>query len=252
MKRTKEQWQSAFPEPSANYHRKIEVTLTSLPQEKEKCFMKLNKRFVVPVMAIVLVLALGTGLIATGTISTIVGSSSAKPTYTELPNKDQLEADLEFVPSVPASLGEEYTFEEAVIGKEKGKDDKGNVLTKQKFLHTMYSNGTEEIDVYASPYNSMLNQTEGTVVAQYNGVDLYYSSYTAKRVPVGYEMTEQDLADEAAGKYVFSEGCVEKVETEEVQHLLWISDGVAYDILVVDSSLTKEDLTAMAEEMLDQ
>ena len=250
MKPTKEQWQNAFPEPSVNYPRKVEASLASLPQEKEKCFMKFNKRFAVPVMALVLVLALGTGLIATGTVTQIIGGSSARPTYTEVHAEEQLKDDLDFVPSVPSSLGGEYAFEDSVIGKEKGTDDEGNVLTKQKFLATTYSNGTERISLYASPANDLLTQTSGTVVEQYNGVDLYYDSYTAKYVPVGYEMTEQDLADEAAGTYVFSEGEVEEVETEVVQNLTWISDGIAYDLLAMGSPLTQQQLTAMAKEIL--
>ena len=213
--------------------------------------MKINKRFAVPVMALVLVLALGTGLIATGTVTQIFSGSSSRPTYTEVPTEEQLKDDLDFVPSVPSSLSGEYTFEDSVIGKEKGTDDEGNVLTKQKFLATTYSNGTERISLYASPANDLMTQTSGTVVEQYNGVDLYYDSYTAKYVPVGYEMTEQDLADEAAGTYVFSEGEVEKVETEVVQNLTWISNGVAYDLLATGSPLTQQQLIAMAKEVLD-
>ena len=251
MKPTKEQWQNAFPEPSVNYRRKVEASLASLPQEKEKCFMKLNKRFAVPVVALVLVLALGTGLIATGTVTNIFAGSSSRPTYTEVPTEDQLKDDLDFVPSVPTALGGEYTFESSVIGKEEGTDDEGNVLTKQKFLATTYSNGTERISLYASPANDLLTQTSGTVVEQYNGVDLYYDSYMAKYVPVGYEMTEQDLADEASGTYVFSEGEVEKVETEVVQNLTWISNGVAYDLLATGSPLNQQQLIAMAKEVLD-
>ena len=251
MKPTKEQWKNAFPEPSVNYRRKVEASLASLPREKEKCYMKINKRFAVPVMALVLVLALGTGLIATGTVTQIFSGSSSRPTYTEVPTEEQLKDDLDFVPSVPSSLSGEYTFEDSVIGKEKGTDDEGNVLTKQKFLATTYSNGTERISLYASPTNDLMTQTSGTVVEQYNGVDLYYDSYTAKYVPVGYEMTEQDLADEAAGTYVFSEGEVEKVETEVVQNLTWISNGVAYDLLATGSPLTQQQLIAMAKEVLD-
>ena len=63
-------------------------------------------------------------------------------------------------------------------------------------------------------------------------------------------MTEQDLADEAAGTYVFSEGEVEEVETEVVQNLTWISDGIAYDLLAMGSPLTQQQLTAMAKEIL--
>lgn len=250
MKPTKEQWQNAFPEPSVNYRRKVEASLASLPREKEKYYMKINKRFAVPVMALILVLALGTGLIATGTVTQIISGSSSRPTYTEVPTEEQLKDDLDFVPSVPSSLGGEYAFEDSVIGKEKGTDDEGNVLTKQKFISTTYSNGTDQVVLGASPANDLLTQTSGTVVEQYNGVDLYYDSYTAKYVPVGYEMTEQDLADEAAGTYVFSEGEVEEVETEVVQNLTWISDGIAYDLLAMGSPLTQQQLTAMAKDIL--
>lgn len=250
MKPTKEQWKNAFPEPSENYYRKVEVTLASLSQEKEKCFMKLQKRFAVPVVALVLVLALGTGLIATGTVTQVFSSSSSRSTYTEVPSEDQLRDDLNFVPSVPASLGQEYVFEDGVVGKSKGTDDEGNVLTKEKFLMVSYRKANDEVSLYARPFNDLMSETEGTAVEQYNGVDLYYNSYTAKHVPADYEMTEQDIADEAAGTYVFSYG-TDKVEIEFVQNVLWISDGVAYDLLATGDTLTQQDLVAMAKEVLD-
>ena len=49
---------------------------------------------------------------------------------------------------------------------------------------------------------------------------------------------------------MFSEGEVEEVETEVVQNLTWISDGIAYDLLAMGSPLTQQQLTAMAKEIL--
>ena len=49
---------------------------------------------------------------------------------------------------------------------------------------------------------------------------------------------------------MFSEGEVEEVETEVIQNVLWISDGIAYDLLAMDSPLTQQQLTAMAKEIL--
>lgn len=251
MKRTQKQWQNAFPEPSMKFHRKVEATLASLPQEKEKCFMKFNKRFAVPVMACILVLALGTGLIATGTVTKMFGGSSTIPAYTEVPTAEQLSEDLDFVPVVPATLGDGYTYEESVIGKEKGTDDNGNVLSKNKFLNSEYKNGTDQLNLYSSPQNDLVT-LGGVVIENYNGIDLHYLSYASKLVPADYELTAQDKADKASGKYEFSYGDVDEVSITEVQQLLWIMNGVSYDILVVDSDLTQADLVAMAKEIIDK
>ncbi|MGI5873060.1 MAG: hypothetical protein ACOX8R_00110 [Bacillota bacterium] len=246
MKR--DHWQKAFPEMPLSYRQRVEATLASLPEEKEVHKMKLKKRFAVPVMALLAVMLLGTGLMATGTLTSLFATSSSHPTYKEMPTVAQLEKNPGFVPVVLDSFENGYVFDSAVVGKSTGTDDNGNELLKQKFISIDYAFGNDRISVDAHPTSDYFVE-DGAVVGSFDGIDLYYSGYTNKCVPGDYEMTEQDKADEASGKYVFSFG-TDTVLIQEVQFLTWQMDGLSYNLMAVDSSLAQEDLAAMAKEII--
>ena len=245
------QWQNAFPDPTVQYHRKVNAALASLPQEKERFFMKLNKKVAVPVVAMLMVFALGTGLIATGTIETLFASGGGKAEYTEVPTNEDLEKDLGYVPVIPDTLAGEYSFKEADIGKTRGEDENGNVLLKQKFISCFYTNGTDELDLYIEENSNLLAES-GEVAENFEGVDIRYQQNNYKRVPAGYEMTEQDLIDKENGTYLFSEGGTEEVFTEVVTHVTWIEDGICYGIMGRDTNLTKDQLIQAAKDIIIQ
>lgn len=247
----KEQWQNAFPDPTEQYHRKVNAALASLPQEKERSFMKLNKKIAVPVVAMLMVFALGTGLIATGTIETLFSSGGGKAEYTEVPTNEELEKDLGYIPVIPDTLAGEYSFKEADIGKTTGEDENGNVLLKQKFISCSYTNGTDELDLYIEEDSNLLDES-GVVVGNFEGIDIRYQQNMYKRVPAGYEMTEQDLIDKENGTYIFSEGETEEVFTEAVTHVTWIENGIRYGIMAIDTGLTKEQLINAAKDVIIQ
>lgn len=211
--------------------------------------MKMKKRIAVPVIALLLVFAFGTGLIATGTLDMLIGGSSAEPDYTSVPTVEELEKDLGFVPTVPAVIAEDYTFDRAVIGKTKGKDENGNTLLKQKFLNCEYRNGNQSLELYMEEDHVLLKQT-GELAASCNGTDIYYQRDTYKRLPSDYEMTAQDRADEANGTYIFSEGETDRVYTEEVSHVTWVKDGISYDIMAIDTVLTQEEMISAAKAII--
>lgn len=247
------QWKKAFPEPPQSFHRKVEATLASLPREKEKNIMRIKKRFTIPVIAFVAIVALGTGLLATGKISSMTGSSSSAPTYTQLPTAAALKEDLGFTPAIPQAFANGYVFENGTVGKESGLDENGNVLEKHKSLACLYKNGGAEIYLNTAKAWSVPHEKDegGTVVETYNGIELIYSAHTYKFVPADYEMTAQDQADEASGKYIFGFG-TDEIEIEEVQGLSWVQEGISYHLLAGDSPLIKADLVTMAKEIIDR
>lgn len=213
--------------------------------------MKLNKKIAVPVVAMLMVFALGTGLIATGTIDTLFSSGGGKAEYTEVPTNKELENDLGFVPVIPDTLAEDYIFEEADIFNTTGEDENGNELLKQKELSCSYINGSDELDLFIREESDLLEES-GTIVANCNGVDIRYQQDTYKRCPAGYEMTEQDLIDKENGTYIFSEGETDEVFTEVVTHVTWIEDGICYSIMGRDTELTKDQLINAAKDVIIQ
>lgn len=249
MNYRQKQWQDAFPDPTEHYHRKVEATLASLPGEKENHIMKMNKKIAVPVMALLMIFVFGTGLIATGTLDALFGNSPAEPDYTVMPTAEELEKDLGFVPTVPDTLVGDYVFEEAVIGKVRGKDENGNRLLNQKFLSCKYSNESASLLLYVRKDNDLLEKT-GELAADCNGTDIYYQQDTYKHLPVGYEMTEQDCLDEANGTYIFSEGETAQVFTEEISHVTLVVEGIFYDLMATDTELTRDQMIAAAKMVL--
>lgn len=55
---------------------------------------------------------------------------------------------------------------------------------------------------------------------------------------------EKNLADENYGS--------SKVEISKVQSATWVRDGVQYQLLQTDSTLSRDELTAMVEEILNK
>lgn len=246
----KNQWQNVFPEPSEKFHQRVAATLNSLPPEKEKMTMKIKKRFLVPVLALMATLALGTGLLATGTLSSLVMSSSEKPDYTEVPGAEELAEKLDFIPVVLDEFANGYQFEDASIVKEKALDEQGNVLGKTKSLQCDYVKGNDELIFSANHWDMTKNDTEGDVVATVNGINLRYTSVISKYVGENYVKTEQDKADEAAGKVIFNEGDGKTTGSSQLQGLSWAMDGITYHFTAIDSNLTADDLVAMATELI--
>lgn len=240
-------WQDAFPPTPEHFHKRVEATLEGLPRAKEKEKMRIKKRLLAPVIALVALLAIGTGLLATGNIHSITGSSSSLPDYKEVPTQQQLSEDLGYAPNIPAEFSNGYTFESAVIGDQEGQDEYGNAVDKHKFIQIKYTKDNANIYIYAEKWSTAPSTP---VTETYDGVDLYYTADMYKFVPPDYELTEQDKADEASGKYIFSYG-TDEVEIQTNQSVSWEKDGISYGLLATDSDLTQDDLMAMAKEALN-
>lgn len=249
--RDKNRWQKAFPPPSLSYRERVDATLASLPAEKKETeadTMKLRKRFAVPVVSLLAVMLLGTGLMATGTLESWFASSDNRPTYTELPDTAQLAENPGFVPTLVGEFANGYRFDSAVVGDQEGRDGEGNALIAQKFISATYVKGKEEVTLNANPATA-LAADDAAVVATVNGADLRYTAYLNKFVPPDYEMTAADKAAEASGDLVFSYGAAE-VSVEKIQHVTWEKDDIAYDLMAMDSPLDQADLVAMARQLL--
>ena len=242
------QWRKAFPEMPLSYTERVEATLASLPEEKEVLTMKLKKRFAVPVFALLAMMLIGTGLMATGTLRTLFMSSDSRPTYTEMPTVSELEKNPGFMPVLKDSFKNGYRFESAVVGDSGGQDEFGNDLFEQKFISADYVKGDDRFTLTVEPYNDFIKD-QGTVVDSVEGIDLFYSSYMNKFVPGDYELTEQDKKDEASGKYVFAYGA-DTVSVEKTDYLSWDMDGLSYSLMATDTPLSREDFIVMAKEII--
>jgi hypothetical protein len=251
-------WNNAFPDTPESFKNKVSAALNSLPDKKEndkmgngKIYKKgsIKKKIIVGLVA---TMVIGTTVFAAGKVSSIISSSSSTPTYTTIPTAEQVKKDLKFNSKLVNKFGNGYTFVNGVIVNNKGTDDKGNFAGKTKSLDFTYAKGNDELSLYME--NGRLGErSKGeTAIANYNGIDLYYYSYTSKFVPADYKMTEQDKKDKLSGKYVFSYGSdSDKEKISQVQYLNWMQGGISYSFLGSDSNVSKDELVKMAQQVIN-
>lgn len=249
-------WNNAFPDTPESFKNKVSATLNSLPDKKENDEMEsvkickkgsIKKKIMV---ALVATMVIGTTVFAAGKICSISSSSSNIPTYTTIPTVEQVKKDFKFNPKLVNKFDNGYTFVNGCTVNSEGTDDKGNSVAKTKSLDFTYKKGNDKISL--SMENGRLGERskKETVIANYNGIDLYYYSYANKLVPANYKMTEQDKKDESSGKYVFSYGS-DKEEISQVQCLNWMQDGINYSFLGIDSNISKDELVKMAQQVIN-
>ncbi len=70
-----------------------------------------------------------------------------------------------------------------------------------------------------------------------------------KFVPPSYELTEADKAAEAAGELYISYGSAQ-VEEMIVSTVMWSADGISYNLMSFDTTLTQNEMIEMAKEVM--
>lgn len=249
-------WNNAFPDTPESFKNKVSATLNSLPDKEENDEMenkKISKKGSIKkkiMIALVATMIVGTTVFAAGKITSITSHSSSKPTYTSIPTVEQVKKDLKFNPKLINKFDNGYVFESGHIVNNEGRDENNKAIAKTKSLDFAYKKGNDKISLCIE--NQVLGEEskKDTVVATYNGIDLYYHSYANKFVPGDYKMTEQDKQDKASGKYVFSYGS-DKIEVVQVQSLYWAQDGIHYLFLGMDSKISKDELVKMAQQVIN-
>jgi hypothetical protein len=251
-------WNNAFPDTPESFKNRVSATLNSLPDKKEndkmgngKIYKKgsIKKKIIVGLVATMVV---GTTVFAAGKVSSIISYSSSTPTYTTMPTVEQVKKDFKFNPKLVNKFDNGYTFANGCIVDNKGTDDKGNFAGKTKSLDFTYTKGNDELSLYMENGRLGERSKRETVITNYNGIDLYYYSYTDKYEPENYKMTEQDKKDKLSGKYVFSYGSdSDKEKISQVQGLNWMQDGINYSFLGSDSNISKDELVKMAQQVIN-
>lgn len=252
-------WKNSFPEPTQKFHEKLCHTLDNLEvKEKGKMTKFTFKKGLIIAAAAVLVI--GSAAVATqGTTRVISGSSRAVPTYKEIPSAEKLEKDIGITPKMLSQFSNGYTFDSAtkvdnaiedlvdgterVVVVENGKEQ------KFKSLSISYKSGDDKITLDAEPASFDIEK-KSSDADNYNGISIRYNAFTNKFVPGNYQQTEQDIKDEADGKYVFSYG-TDDIEIHEVQGVTWVQDDIKYHINAMDSPLNQQELIDMAKEIID-
>lgn len=216
---------------------------------KRGCYKMSKKKICLVAAAATMVLGI-TVFAASGVIKSWNSSSSSIPDYNSLPTAEECMQDAGFSPVLIQSFENGYEFDNGSIVKNDLRDESDKSVEKFKSLYFRYEKNNDEVTLTSQKYVSEMDIT-GENAATVGNIPLYYSSYTNKAVPANYKLTEEDKKAEENGEFIFSYGANE-VTVSKVQNLFWEEDGIKYDLMQIDGSLTKEELIDMAEELINK
>ena len=146
-----------------------------------------------------------------------VSEFRSKINITTLPDGDTLQKDVGFRPKAPASLAGGYLFGSGNITESFDLDSNGAPVNKQKGISFKYikkdNNTSKSVSLSAEPASGQSFSSNASVI-KYGETDLYYS-------------------------------------TAEANSLAWIDGDVRYILMDINKIVTRDELVAMAEDMID-
>lgn len=217
--------------------------------ERKVSYMKSKKKFIV--LAAAAIMLLSVTVYAASGIFTWYSSSSPANELKSLPTVKECEKEMGYTPLLVDSFKNGYNFYNASFKKNALADENGKVVEKFKSLTCRYTKGDESVSLSADKFNSTVEET-GKIHATIDGIDIYAHSFNNKIVPPDYEMTEEDKALESAGKVYFNEDGLNHTEDHFIKSITWKKDGIRYNLMQSNGTLTIDDLVSMVEELINQ
>ena len=234
------------PKASQGFHKRLVQTLDSLPERKDGIPMK-RKHLTKLLIAAAVVTVMAATVIAGGRMLMITGHSYHGDDYQELPTAAWAGEKIGAEPKLTEEFSNGYTFDHGGITQNEITTEGNSKTQPYVTLDLTYRKADESVELSLSsvptPVSSDAEQIER------DGITFHYDSYTHKIVPVDYKETEEDKAAAANGELVLGWGA-ETVEVYEFQALVWEQNGVQYHLYGHDLTLTQDDLSDMACELM--
>ena len=221
--------------------------------EKGSKMMKFKIKKALSVMiAAAALLALSVTVFAfSGMIGMVRGYSSSKPEYLSLPDAQTCLKDAGYVPTLLESFENGFVFQDGSLAHQELVGDGNAVVERYESFDFTYAMGGETVELVQEKYQSDTGTGVNSTRIELDGTDLWYSSSVYKTVPLDYEPTAEELEAQDAGTLSFGFSDIStSVEEHTVQTLYWQIDDMHYILYQMDGSLTVDDLTGMAEEIL--
>ncbi len=218
--------------------------------ERKVSYMKSKKKFIVLAAAAIMLLSV-TIYAASGIITTRYSSSSPADELESLPTAEECEKETGYAPVLIDSFSNGYDFDSASFKKNALADENNKVVEKFKSLTCRYIKGDETVYLSADKFNSTVEES-GKIYKNIDGIDIYSHSFNNKIVPPDYELTEEDKALEAAGEVYFNYDGINHTEDHFVNSVSWNKDGILYNLMQSNGTLSVDDLVSMAEELINQ
>jgi len=216
----------------------------------ERKIINMSKKKIIALATCAVMLIGVTVYAASGIISTWYTSSSPADELENLPSAETCIKEMGYAPLLCEGFSNGYSFKTAVFKKNTLADENGKVVEKFKSLSVTYTKDGEKLLLSADKYNSSMEET-GEIYATADGIDIYAHSFNNKIVPPDYELTEEDKAAEAAGEVYFNEDGIDHTEDHFINSVTWIKDGIRYNLLQSNGTLSVDALAEMAKELLN-
>lgn len=146
-----------------------------------------------------------------------VPSASAAADYTSLPTGDTLKEDVGFVPKLIDSFALEYKFSSGTITETFSIDSNGSAVNRRKGISFKYAktqNGVEKTVSLSAEPAEYYSGPENASVTKYGEHELFYNN-------------------------------------EQANSVSWTDGDIHYILMDINKSVSKDDLLAMAKELID-
>jgi hypothetical protein len=233
---------------------RIDAEIMNHGQEERSIFMKMKhfgiKKVAIGVAAVCLLLS--GGAFAAGHAVSLSSSTYVNDAYTTYGDMDKAQKKLGYAVDSVETFDNGYTFENMYVSDVDGWDEDGNkAYTYKEMLINYQKDGSHSL--YLAIYRPVEEEqkTKTPDAARVCGdITLSYDIYTYKFVPADYELTEEDIANEAKDNYYISYGS-DEVEITQSTGVTWTKDGIYYNLAGMDLGLSSDEMFDMAEEIMN-
>lgn len=197
----------------------------------------------------------GTIAIAGSGVVSYMGHGSSIPDYTKFEDMGKAESEIGYSVGCVESFSNGFDMKGIHIIETVLQDESGQTLGEKKSLEITYSKGGEEMDVYCK---KLLPVEEADImeIGEYDrtletgGITMGYTSSMYKAVPPDYEPTEEDKKAMESGRLQIGDGSAE-IETSQYSRVVWVKDGIRYELMGFNVSLNADEMLQMAQEMVE-
>ncbi|MBQ8539909.1 MAG: hypothetical protein IJ435_00385 [Clostridia bacterium] len=228
---------------------KVKGHIQSSENERKVCTMTHKTKIALVAICATLILGI-TAFAASGIVTTWYSSSSHADEFYELPEGEKLYDEIGYKVVLIDTFENGYEFNRGHVVNNRLADDGNNTVEKFKSTTFYYEKDGDRV-IYSQDKFEADMPFDGDMVCSENGVDIYYNTFVNKFVPADYELTEEDKRAEESGELVFSYG-TDTVEIITVQSVSFEKDGIRHSLMQMDGKLIREELVAMAKEIINK
>lgn len=239
-------------EVSDKMKQQIDVRIAEESLKEERSMKHFNiKKVIVGVVAACLLV--GTISVAASGLKNYVSHGSSIPDYRNFKELSKAEEEVGYTVDAIEDFSNGFTFKgihisnTSMVNEANQEEEIGKELSiqykkeKELIMYTAYRSLAGEYGNAAAEIADKILQCDDVTVA--------YMQITNKLVPPSYELTEEDKANMESGKYNIAFGS-DEVKIQQSSFVYWVKDGITYELIGFELSLSADEMLHMAEEII--